>query len=71
MKDESPTKSSKPGWLYDIASGICAGPASYEQAEAFAASGGKPIRTTLAGCPISYTIRQRPELSTAGSKKTE
>ena len=53
---------SKPGRLYDIASGICAGPASYEQAKAFADSGGKPIRTTYAGCPVSYTIRQRPEL---------
>lgn len=56
--EESPE--STPGWLYDTSSGICAGPASYEQARAFKASGGLPIRTTYAGCPCAYTIRKRP-----------
>lgn len=58
-ENETAVEDSKPGWLYDIHSGQCAGPASYEQAAVFKASGGKPIRTTYAGCPCAYTIRPR------------
>lgn len=50
------------GWLYDACSGVCAGVASYEQAEAWKASGGRPIRTTYAGCPVQYIIRARTDI---------
>lgn len=55
------------GWLYDIASGLCAGPASYEQAEQFRKTG-RPIATTLSGGPIRYTIRVRTDIPTVLSE---
>ncbi len=50
------------GWLYDASSGVCAGAASYEQAAAWEATGGRPINTTYAGYPVRYIIRQRTDI---------
>ncbi len=60
-----------PGWLYDASSGVCAGPASYEQAAEWKASGGRPIHTTYAGGPVVYIIRQRRDFDALRLGRTE
>lgn len=51
------------GWLYDVHSGLCAGPASYEQAKQYRETG-RPIATTLAGGPMHYVVRIRTDIPT-------
>lgn len=50
---------SHPGWAYDAVSGVCLGPASYEQAEAFRKMGGVPLTENRHGYPHRVVIRER------------
>lgn len=59
-KSSGKLPTSGPGWLYDAHSGVCLGPASYEQRAMFEKAGRRELDFhNLAGCKRRVQLRER------------
>ncbi len=52
--------STSPGWVYCAFTGLCLGPASYEQAKRYVAYAPSPMPWNYAGMPTKVVIRKGP-----------